>query len=56
MPDDDFVQHILEQPFGTRSWLQRPRPERQKIWPADNKVGNVRNTGAELVLPLETLI
>jgi hypothetical protein len=27
-----------------------------KIWPVDNKVGNVRNTGAELVLPLETLI
>jgi hypothetical protein len=23
-----------------------------KIWPEDNKVGNVRNTGRELMLPL----
>jgi hypothetical protein len=28
----------------------------RKNWPIDNKVRNVRNTGAELVLPLETLI
>ena len=28
-------------------------PEWLEIWAVDNKVGNVRNTGAELVLPLE---
>jgi hypothetical protein len=37
--------------------LSRPCPDDWlKIWPVDNKVGNVRNTGAELALPLETLI
>jgi hypothetical protein len=25
----------------------------QKVWPVDNKVGDVRNTGAELMLPIE---
>jgi putative SOS response-associated peptidase YedK len=34
--------------------LLRPCPdERLKIWRVDNKVGNVRNTGPELILPLE---
>ena len=51
-----------------QSWLRRhPKPTEQellallrpcpddwlKIWPVDNKVGNVRNTGRELMLPLE---
>jgi putative SOS response-associated peptidase YedK len=27
--------------------------ERLKIWRVDNKVGNVHNTGPELILPLE---
>ena len=34
--------------------LLRPCPdERLKIWRVDNKVGNVRNTGPELILPFE---
>jgi hypothetical protein len=34
--------------------LLRPSPDEWlKIWPVDNKVGNVRNTGAELKLPIE---
>jgi hypothetical protein len=34
--------------------LLRPCPDdRLKIWRIDNKVGNVRNTGPELILPLE---
>jgi putative SOS response-associated peptidase YedK len=33
--------------------LLRPCPDEWlKIWPVDRKVGNVRNTGAELALPL----
>ena len=33
--------------------LLKPRPDEWlKIWPVDKKVGNVRNKGAELVLPL----
>jgi len=36
--------------------LLRPCPdERLKIWRVDNKVGDVRNTGPELILPLEDL-
>jgi putative SOS response-associated peptidase YedK len=34
--------------------LLRPCPdERLKIWRVDNKVGNVRTTGPELIQPLE---
>jgi putative SOS response-associated peptidase YedK len=33
--------------------LWRCPDERLKIWRVDNKVGNVRNTGPELILPLE---
>jgi putative SOS response-associated peptidase YedK len=34
--------------------LLRPCPDEWlKIWPVDNKVGNVRNTGRELMLPPE---
>jgi hypothetical protein len=33
--------------------LLKPRPdETLKIWPVDKKVGNVRNKGAELALPI----
>jgi putative SOS response-associated peptidase YedK len=27
--------------------------EALKIWPVDNKVGNVRNTGPQLIQPME---
>ncbi len=33
-----------------------PPDEQLKIWPVDNKVGNVRNSGAKLVLSFEWLI
>jgi putative SOS response-associated peptidase YedK len=32
--------------------LKRCPDDRLKIWPVDKKVGNVRNKGAELVLPI----
>jgi putative SOS response-associated peptidase YedK len=39
---------------ATERELLRPGPdERLKIWRVDNTVGNVRNTGPELILPLE---
>jgi putative SOS response-associated peptidase YedK len=37
--------------------LLRPCPDDWlRIWPVDNKLGNMRNTGAELVLRAETRI
>jgi putative SOS response-associated peptidase YedK len=34
--------------------LLQPCPDEWlKIWPVDNKVGNVRNAGPDLILPLE---
>jgi hypothetical protein len=34
--------------------LLRPCPDDWlKIWPVDNKVGNVRNTGRNLMLPID---
>jgi putative SOS response-associated peptidase YedK len=33
--------------------MLRPSPDRVlKVWPVDKKVGNVRNRGAELALPI----
>jgi putative SOS response-associated peptidase YedK len=35
--------------------LLRPCPdETLKIWPVDNKVGNVRSTGPQLLRPIES--
>jgi putative SOS response-associated peptidase YedK len=35
--------------------LLKPCPDEAiKIWPVDNKVGNVRNAGPELIKPLTT--
>jgi putative SOS response-associated peptidase YedK len=34
--------------------LLKPCPEEAlKIWPVDNKVGNVRNIGPQLIRPVE---
>ena len=33
--------------------LRKPSPDADlKMWPVDKKVGNVRNKGAELMLPI----
>jgi putative SOS response-associated peptidase YedK len=44
---------ILREQVAHRLALPKPCPDEWlKIWPVDKKVGNVRNKGAELVLPL----
>jgi putative SOS response-associated peptidase YedK len=46
-----------EEPATDQELLQLLKPcpdEWLKIWPVDNKLGNVRNKSAELVLPIES--
>ncbi len=59
LDESDWPMWLGEEPASELELLALLRPcpdETLKIWPVDNRVGNVRNTGAELVLPLETLI
>jgi putative SOS response-associated peptidase YedK len=35
-----------------RSMLKPLPPEQLQIWPVDKRVGNVKNEGAELALPI----
>jgi putative SOS response-associated peptidase YedK len=52
----DWPQWLGEEPATAQELLALLRPcpdERLKIWRVDNKVSDVRNTGPELILPLE---
>jgi hypothetical protein len=56
LDEKDWSKWLGEEPATEQELfaLLRPCPdERLKIWPIDNKVGDVRNTGRELMLPLE---
>jgi putative SOS response-associated peptidase YedK len=58
LAETDWPKWLGEEPAGEPELLALLRPcpdDWLKAWPVDNKVGNVRNTGAELVLPLETV-
>jgi putative SOS response-associated peptidase YedK len=52
---DDWGKWLGEEPATSEELLAmlKPSPDADlKIWPVDTKVGNVRNKGAELVLPI----
>ncbi len=52
----DWPKWLGEEPATEQELLSLLRPcpdDALKIWPVDNKVGNVRNTGPELTRPLE---
>jgi putative SOS response-associated peptidase YedK len=52
----DWPKWLGEEPATEQELLALLRPcpdEWLKIWKVDNKVGNVKNIGAELILPLE---
>jgi putative SOS response-associated peptidase YedK len=54
--ESDWPKWLGEEPATEQELLALLRPcpdDWLKIWPVDNKVGNVRNTGRELMLPLE---
>ena len=51
----DWPKWLGEEPATEEELLALLKPcpdDRLKIWPVDKKVGNVRNKGAELVLPI----
>jgi putative SOS response-associated peptidase YedK len=56
LDESDWPKWLGEEPATEQELLALLSPcpdERLKIWRVDNKVGNVRNTGPELILPLE---
>jgi putative SOS response-associated peptidase YedK len=56
LDESDWPKWLGEEPATEQELLAllRPSPdERLKTWRVDNKVGNVRNTGRELILPPE---
>jgi putative SOS response-associated peptidase YedK len=56
LDETDWPKWLGEKPATEEELLALLRPcpdDRLKIWRVDNKVGNVRNTGPELILPLE---
>jgi putative SOS response-associated peptidase YedK len=56
LDEGDWPKWLGEEPATEQELLALLRPcpdEWLKIWPVDNKVGNVRNTGPDLILPLE---
>jgi hypothetical protein len=56
LDDRDRPKWLGEEPATEQELLALLRPcpdERLTIWRVDNKVGNVLNTGPELILPLE---
>jgi putative SOS response-associated peptidase YedK len=55
LDEADWPKWLGEEPATEQELLALLRPcpdEWLKIWPVDEKVGNVHNKGAELVLPL----
>jgi putative SOS response-associated peptidase YedK len=53
--ESDWPKWLGEEPASETELLAllRPRPDEWlKIWPVDNRVGNVKNTGRNLVDPL----
>jgi putative SOS response-associated peptidase YedK len=55
LDEADWPKWLGEEPANEQELLALLGPcpdEWLKIWPVDKKVGNVRNKGAELVLPL----
>jgi putative SOS response-associated peptidase YedK len=51
----DFSEMKIKLKFDELYALLTPSPdETLKIWPVDNKVGNVRNTGPQLLRPIES--
>jgi putative SOS response-associated peptidase YedK len=56
LDEADWAKWLGEEPATEQELLALLRQcpdDWLKIWPVDNKVGNVRNTGAELKLPIE---
>jgi len=56
LDEADWPKWLGEEPATEQQLLALLQPcpdERLKIWRVDNKVGNVGNTGPELILPLE---
>jgi putative SOS response-associated peptidase YedK len=56
LAEKDWPRWLGEEPATEQELLALLKPcpdEALKIWPVDNKVGNVRNTGPELIRPLE---
>jgi putative SOS response-associated peptidase YedK len=56
LDESDWPKWLGEEPATEQELLALLRPcpdERLNIWRVDNKVGNVHNTGPELILPLE---
>jgi putative SOS response-associated peptidase YedK len=54
--ESDWPKWLGEEPASEQELLALLRPcpdDWLKIWRVDNKVGNVKNTGPELILPLE---
>jgi putative SOS response-associated peptidase YedK len=51
----DWPKWLGEEPATEQELLALLKPcpdEALKIWPVDNKVGNIRNTGPQLIEPL----
>jgi len=56
LDESDWPKWLGEEPATDQELLALLRPcpdDRLKIWKVDNKIGNVRNTGPELILPVE---
>src|ERR1700688_3629053 len=55
LAEEDWARWLGEEPATEEELLPLLKPcpdDTLKIWPVDKKVGNVRNTGSELVLPV----
>jgi putative SOS response-associated peptidase YedK len=56
LTETDWPKWLGEEPAAEQELLALLRPcpdEALKIWPVDNKVGNVRNTGPQLIQPVD---
>jgi putative SOS response-associated peptidase YedK len=56
LAEADWPKWLGEDPASEEELLALLRPcpdDALKIWSVDNKVGNVRNTGPQLIRPLE---
>jgi putative SOS response-associated peptidase YedK len=56
LAEADWPKWLGEEPATEQELLALLKPcpdEALKIWPVDNKVGNVRNTGPQLIRPIE---
>ena len=59
LAEKNWPKWIGEEPGSEHELLALLKPcpyEALKIWPVDNKVGNVRNNGPQLVAPLPALL